>query len=162
MKYFLVIIMFFIMTYAVEVVIGGKGCNVREAPITTTGEQPKVVGTVKAGKVFTVLETHSDYYTVEVIKGEDKASTSDHVGKKGFMWAARVEREGGIGYIITEAVCLRATPKCEQNGTPLNPRDDPNYIASVKKGAKVRIIEVNVTWFKIKSGWVWAGLAKTR
>ena len=127
-------------------------CQIRNSSDWRTSEK---VGVAQEGETFEVLATYGDWVEVEVVKGKDKASTSDHVGKTGYMWAKRVSQILiGKATVIVEGVCLRSSPEREDNGTPEDPDDDPNLVAKVKKGAAIIIKSVVPTWYKIKGGWV--------
>ena len=113
----------------------------------------KIAGYAKAGDVFEILDTVTRYYEIDVIKGDTKKNTSDHAGKDGFMWSDRVD--AATGMVIIEGCTLRSSPKLLNNGTPDDTADDPNFVAKVKKGAKIRIKKNFDYWYKIEIGWAY-------
>lgn len=127
-----------------------EACQIRDGE---RWRESKKIGVAMEGTMHDVLDTFGDWYEVEVIEG------SDHVGKKGYMWEARIDRANGN--ILVEGLTLRKTPERPRDNTPADTGDDVNFIAKVKAGAKVKIIRVIPTWYKIAAGWVSARCAKS-
>ncbi len=123
-----------------------KGVNIRENPSIKSS----VIGIIRGGDVYQVLESYSDYIYIEVIKGEDKKHTSDHLGKKGWMWSERIKD----GYVIIKGCTLRSSPEKIADDTPNDTSDDHNFVAKVKKNAKIKVIKKNIIWFRIDEGWI--------
>jgi len=114
---------------AKTVTITGQGCNIRQKPDKTA----IVVGQVKAGETYDVQEEFGYYVEVEVVQGVDKKSTSDHVGKRGYIWVERLSSiQPGESFIIKEGCCLRSSP---------NKLED-NIVAKVKVGATMKITKL--------------------
>jgi len=135
---------------ASQIQINNELVNVRNVPMFVDGTNSIVVTNVTAGQVFEYTDVWCDYVKVKVIEGVDSKSTSDHVGKTGYMWARRVSGITGKQNVIVEGVCLRSYPE----------KTDNNLIAKVKLNATVEVLEPVVTWYKIPSGWVSASLVK--
>lgn len=108
-----------------------------------------ILGTIDKGKVLEYTDVLG-YANIDVIKGDSKKTTSDHAGKKGFMWTVCI----GLNKVIKYGCTLRSTPEYKNNGTPDDTADDPNFVAKVKMNAAIRIRSFEALWFKVEGGWV--------
>ena len=156
----LIIMFLFCWSEKIEIV---SDCNVRDTSDRHTSE---VKGQAIKGSVYEVMDTYADWINIKVVKGKDKKSTSDHVGKEGWMWARRINVEKEI--VIIEGCTLRSSPEMNNNRTPEDSADDDNFIAKVKRQAKISIQNIKIVWYKIKGtskdnfkfGWVSASLVQ--
>jgi uncharacterized protein YgiM (DUF1202 family) len=133
----------FLFSLELEVV---QAANVRTKPISF--KDSTIVGSVMPGMKLVVTDTYSDSYKVKCVSG------TDHVGKTGYMWAKRIQKtENNNAEIIIEGCSLRAGPSKKSA-----------IIAKVCKGAKLLIIDDNVSWyqvqFKEKKVWIYSKLVK--
>lgn len=118
------------------------GANVREEP----NPNAKVIDTVSKGKILKYTESVASYYYVEI------TGKSSHVRKKGWMWAGRVDPKKGL--VTGKGVVLRNSPEYDDNGTPMDPTDDDNFMNKVRAGATVKILKTEISWFKVWNGWI--------
>lgn len=161
-KLIMLSLIIFLFSWADRIKIASD-CNVRSSSDINTSE---VKGQALKGNVYEILDTFGDYYEIKVVEGESKKYTSDHVGKDGFMWSKRIDPDKEM--ITIEGCTLRSSPDKPRDKTPENSGDDSNFVAKVKKNAKIKIIRLMITFYKIqgtsednfKHGWVYAGLVK--
>ena len=118
----------------------------------------KPVDILAPGLEFPVIWSYAPYYRVLVLTG-------DHKNELGFMFGICIDEKNGN--ILIEGCTLRSSPEKDNNGTPEDTADDPNFMAKIGKGRKVKILKKIVNRYKIKPGymlpdaswktaWVWA------
>ena len=125
--------------------------NIDAFSYTEASGQSKIQSSATKGTILPILKEKVVYYEVDIIKGKNKRETSDHAGKSGYLWAERVDETSQI--IIIEGCTLRSSPKLLNNGTPDDTADDPNFVAKVKKAAKIFIKSKFIYWYKTEIGW---------
>ena len=118
------------------------GANVRANPSVDA----VVVDTQLKGEVLEYTDSVASYYKVIIKSG------SIHKGKTGYMWAIRVDAKAGV--VTGKGVVLRSSPEYDDNGTPMNPRDDDNFIECVRAGAVVEILSTEISWYMVFKGWI--------
>lgn len=126
-------------------------CQVRDSEFWRTS---KKISITQTNQVFTITDTYGDWYYVEVV------GNSDHIGKKGFVWVERLDRQNQT--IIPVGVCLRSS--AEVIRVESEPPYKKNLVAMLRGGTQVKIINVVPTWYKIEgdgiTGWVSAKFVK--
>ena len=141
-KLILFLILVFSMIYA-ETKLTMTICNVRES----YSAKSEKITIIDAGEEVEVLGVYGDYKKVEVIAG------SDHVGKIGYMWIKLIDEKGGKYYVGGEGTSLREKPT-----------KNSKRIANVAPKAELKILDTEVTWYKVKYkdiiGWVYKSSLK--
>ena len=131
------ILMFFVIltvAFAAKITVVDFG-NLREEP----NVKSEKIDIVSSG-TYEVIDTYSDYTYVKVI------SNSINVGKEGYIYTPLLNEKLSENIFSTKDACIN---KEEKKGTKL---------CTVKEGAIVKVIKINVTWYKIKfeelEGWI--------
>ena len=124
-----------------------SGLNVREKP----SAKSDVISTVEKGTTLDVIEEYAAYIKVDVLGG------TIHKGKTGWMWSERIDEKKGK--VIIEGTTLRSSPEKIADSTPADTSDDHNFLAKVRVGADVKVIEKKIIWVMIetydgKVGWI--------
>ena len=111
-------------------------CNVREAP----APKATVVTNGFPGQVFDIMDTHGDYYKVEIMDGDKD------IGQKGWIWVGKMD----LNNSKTEAII-------KEPGVTMRtlPNKKGEVICAINEGASVKVLEVKATWYKFLPGWVY-------
>ena len=150
-KLIIILAIIFSMTMAMEVKSRQGEITLKHSVNLRAEPNPRstIVGSIEKGKVLKYTDVLG-YAFLNVVKGDSRKTTSDHVGKKGYMWTVCVGEE----QVINHGCTLRKTPALINNGTPDDTADDPNFIAKVKVNAAIDVIKYEAFWFHVDGGWV--------
>ena len=147
MKKIIAATLVFACLFPATITINKDYVAVRNLPMPMEGT--KQITNVMKGQVLTIIGTYADYVKVEVIAGTNKKTTSDNVGKVGYVWVERLDQfTNTTSFIVKEGVCIRSTPE----------KTDDNLICKIKVNSTVKIIDSKVTWYNTSLGWIYAGL----
>jgi len=146
MKRILIFIILFSALFAGQIKMT-ETCQVRDSSDWRTSKQ---VGVIEKGTIIEYTDTFGDWAECDVIKGDSKENTSDHIGKKGFFWTQEIgSLKEGKTFIKNEGLTLRSSPEKVPDKTPADTSDDSNFIAKVKAGSAIYVKKLVVTWYEI-------------